>query len=49
MELAPFSVRTEVVAKASTGHYPLPFLISDVVKNWCKDIGRMFRIPNIFL
>jgi hypothetical protein len=28
MELAPFPVFTEQVAKASSGHYPLPFLIS---------------------
>jgi hypothetical protein len=28
LELAPVSIYTEVVAKASTGHIPLPFLIS---------------------
>jgi hypothetical protein len=31
----PAGIKREVV-KASQGHYPLPFLISDV-KNWNKD------------
>jgi len=30
MELAPYLVWDEQVAKASSGHYPLPFLISDI-------------------
>jgi uncharacterized protein (DUF2126 family) len=49
MELAPFSTCVEVVAKASSGHYPLPFLISKVLKNWCKDIAGKFKPPNFFL
>jgi hypothetical protein len=47
MELAPSSaLACREVAKASQGHDPLPFLISDVVKNWCKDIGADFYYPN---
>jgi len=37
----------EKVAKASQGHDPLPFLISDI-KNWCKDMSTFFYFPNIF-
>ena len=33
----------ELVAKASTGHIPLPFLISDVAK-----VVVFFKLPNIF-
>lgn len=33
----------ELVAKASTGHIPLPFLISDVAK-----VDVFFKLPNIF-
>ena len=33
------------VVKASSGHYPLPFLIS-VLKNWYKDKGLYFKFPN---
>ena len=49
MELAPFSlsyfsvIEGEVV-KASPGHYPLPFLISDNKKNCCKGIGGTLKI-----
>lgn len=38
MDLAPFPNTSGAVAKASTGHFPLPFLISDL-KNWYKDNG----------
>jgi len=51
MELAPVpGYYTREVAKASSGHIPLPFLISDVVKNWHKDISAFFISPkNFFL
>lgn len=35
MELAPFTPKC-VVAKASSGHIPLPFLISDVKRTGAK-------------
>lgn len=35
MELAPCIACAKQVAKASLGHYPLPFLISKL-KNWNK-------------
>jgi hypothetical protein len=50
MELAPFlallTSKTWEVVKASSGHYPQPFLISDI-KNYGKDnpgliIGKLF-------
>ena len=40
---------TKQVVKASSGHFPLPFLISDAVKNWRKDISELPESPkNIF-
>jgi hypothetical protein len=36
------------VVKASKGHYPPPFLISDVEKNCCKDKGERILFPKIF-
>jgi hypothetical protein len=42
MDLAPFPNISGAVAKASTGHFPLPFLISDL-KNWCKDRGISYK------
>ena len=38
----------EQVVKASSGHIPLPFLISDAQKNWCKDRVSGFELPNKF-
>ncbi len=35
------------VAKASSGQFPLPFLISNL-KNCCKCISRGFNMPNNF-
>ena len=50
MELAPFPDYTSgEVVKASSGHYPLPFLISICLKNWCKVMATSFKVPNIFL
>jgi hypothetical protein len=50
MELAPFpGCYTGTVAKASSGHFPLPFLISGVVKNWRKDISAVFNFPKKIL
>jgi hypothetical protein len=40
MELAPYSAcsaNEEQVVKASKGHIPQPFLISNLKKNWRKD------------
>ena len=38
------------VVKASKGHYPPPFLISDVVKNCCKEKEQFCYEPkNFFL
>jgi hypothetical protein len=49
MELAPYAIHcTGAVAKASSGHNPLPFWISDVVKNCGKDIAVKNYQPNIF-
>jgi len=36
MELAPFNVLTFQVAKASPGHIPLPFLISESQRTGAK-------------
>jgi hypothetical protein len=47
MDLAPFPNISGAVAKASTGHFPLPFLISDL-KNWYKDNG-IFQKSTIFV
>jgi hypothetical protein len=43
--LFPDCKRQEEVVKASSGHFPQPFLIRDVLKNWNKDNGWYFRIP----
>jgi hypothetical protein len=50
MELAPaFYLSVEEVAKASSGHDPLPFLISITCKELlCKDINRKSKLPNLF-
>jgi len=33
------ALQLQQVVKASSGHFPQPFLISKVVKNWDKDMG----------
>jgi hypothetical protein len=51
MELAPyigcFANHMQVV-KASSGHFPLPFLISDVKRTGAK-IMSGFKLSNFFL
>jgi hypothetical protein len=47
MDVAPHSVLPEQVAKASQGHFPLPFWISDV-KNRRKD-NTIFDLLNFDL
>jgi hypothetical protein len=42
MELAPYPAYAGQVVKASKGHFPQPFLISDVKKNWYKVKGEKF-------
>ena len=50
MELAPYlAVASGQVVKASKGHFPQPFLISSVIKNWRKDIGERFLRTKKFL
>jgi hypothetical protein len=48
MELAPYTAFAVQVVKASSGHIPLPFLISDG-KNWSKDREGSFYIGKNFL
>jgi hypothetical protein len=48
LELAPFSDFSEQVVKASSGHFPLPFLIRDV-KNWCKITAAFLYFQIIFI
>jgi hypothetical protein len=48
MELAPYTACAVQVVKASSGHIPLPFLISDG-KNWRKDREGSFYFGNFFL
>jgi hypothetical protein len=50
LELAPYlAVTSGQVVKASKGHYPQPFLISNVEKNWCKYKRESFLWAKIFL
>jgi hypothetical protein len=51
MELAPyirFFKTSMQVVKASSGHFPLPFLISDVKRTGAKIISEI-KLSNFFL
>jgi len=47
MDLAPCSIVVDQVVKASQGHYPQPFLISNK-KNYCKYKAGLIFLKIIF-
>jgi hypothetical protein len=48
MELAPYSVCTEQVVKASQGHFPQPFLIRDVLRTVANIVCAIY-FENYFI